>query len=190
MSEASQSQSQVTGDDQASTRAHLRKLSQQLDDRRHEFTSTNSTGLAEVQQKANQLFETSKTEARGTALDAQVLHKVSALGAEQAGNLDKAGESYIRILKSKFGFVTHPHVTSPAHARTELHSQRSRHWCNTPSRRISGSSGKINWQRLGDVIEKCGVYSRAPAITFARTEAKWNKHAVCACRRAPLASGR
>lgn len=44
-----------------------------------------------------------RTESRGAALDANILSTIATLGAEQASNLERKSESYMRNLKAKFG---------------------------------------------------------------------------------------
>ena len=73
----------------ARNRQQLRAMQTQLDNSREEMTAVTSSGLADVQCKANDMFAVSKQEARNSALDASLLHTVSKLGAEQAGKLDK-----------------------------------------------------------------------------------------------------
>jgi len=92
-----------TSEQQAQTRAALRQLDHDLDDNKQRLTETSSTGLVEAQQKANELYKVACTESRGAALDATILNKVATLGAEQAGNLEKKSEGYVRSLKTKFG---------------------------------------------------------------------------------------
>ena len=92
----------LTADSKFKAREELRQLSHQLDESRALLTQTSSKGLAEAQRKANRLFDVAQHEAVGQSLDATVLSKVSNLGAEQAGNLDKQGETFIRKLKASF----------------------------------------------------------------------------------------
>eukprot|EP00967_Tisochrysis_lutea_P094260 scaffold136931_cov32-Tisochrysis_lutea.AAC.8 len=92
-----------TVEEQARTRAALRELERDLDSNKQSLTETRSTGLAEAQKRANELYAISQTESRGAALDATILNKVATLGAEQAGNLEKKSEGFLRSLRQKFG---------------------------------------------------------------------------------------
>jgi len=52
------------------------------------------------------LYDVSKTDSRASALDASILNKTSALGAQQAGNLEKATpDKFVRKLLAKYGFT-------------------------------------------------------------------------------------
>jgi len=102
---ASSSSDAGAGNSVAEVRAKLRTLKQGLEDNRGEYTGTNSSKLTEVLEETNGLYDVSKTDSRAGALDATILNKTSALGAEQAGNLDKATpDKYVRRLLAKYGY--------------------------------------------------------------------------------------
>jgi len=124
--------------DQAQNRKTLREMQRELLDNKPSYTSVTSNGLSKVQQRANEMFSVSATESRSTALDAGILKTVSELGAAQACNLDKAGETFIRQLKSKFAIG------------------------------MGGNSDRtrINWKRLAESVDQLGVYMDVPAVTF------------------------
>jgi len=133
--------SSFSNDELANNRAALRDLHRKLDDNRQNYTSTSNTGLSEVQQEANDRFGKSMQESRGAALDAKLLNKVSVLGAEQAGNLAKKGETFVRTLQNKFG-QTHGGGSS------------------------SADSIKLDWLKLCRQLHEYGVYAHVPAVTF------------------------
>lgn len=88
----------------ARNRAGLREQLKTLEQNRSQLTGLDSHGLVDHCKAANAHFETlTRTDARSTALDAKVMSTIGHLGAEQCGNLDKAGEAYVRMLKSRFG---------------------------------------------------------------------------------------
>ena len=95
----------------AATRKELRAIRQEVGNQKHHYTSTQSTALSQAIDKANGLYEISKTDSRAGALDANLLNVTSALGAEQASNLDKATpEKFIRKLLARFGYASGKHV--------------------------------------------------------------------------------
>ena len=100
---ASSSNSQVGS--VAAARQELRKLTDHVVNNKAEATSTRSDFLGKALDKGNRLYEQVKHDARGAALDANFLAKTSALGADQAGNLEKVTpEKYIAKLRAKYGF--------------------------------------------------------------------------------------
>ena len=89
----------------AQARKELRDLKDQVLNNVAEATSTRSDFLSKALNKANVLYEVTKTDARGAALDASLLSTTSQLGAEQAGNLEKiTPEKYISKLKTHYGY--------------------------------------------------------------------------------------
>lgn len=70
-----------------------------------EATSTRSDYLGKALDKSNCLYDVLKHDARGAAIDATFLSTTSALGAEQAGNLEQhTPDKYIGKLRARFGF--------------------------------------------------------------------------------------
>ncbi len=120
-------------------RAELRKLAAELDDHRAQLTDTASTGLADAQRRANSLFETAQSELVGQTLDATILSKVSHLGAEQAGNLDRQADAYVRKLRAAFGQA------------------------DTAS---AAGGDALNWRKLGDAVDEARIFAHVPALTF------------------------
>jgi len=117
-------------------RQELRELHSEVLANKSEATSTRSGYLGKVLDKANGLFEVTKSDGRGAALDASLLSTTSMLGAEQAGNLEKiTPEKYISRLRAKFGFT-------------------------------SGNSSKIKWQELAQAVADAQIFDLAPAATF------------------------
>ena len=89
----------------ALARQELRRLNDQVVQHRAEATSTRSDYLGKALDKCNHLYDVTKHDARGAALDASFLSTTSMLGAEQAGNLERiTPEKYISKLKAKYGF--------------------------------------------------------------------------------------
>lgn len=94
-----------SGTNVAAARSELRKLTEQVVNNKAEATSTRSNYLGKALDKSNSLYETLKHDARGAAIDASFLSTTSALGAEQAGNLEQhTPEKYIGKLRARFGF--------------------------------------------------------------------------------------
>lgn len=126
----------ATAEDFANNRKNLRALIQQVESNHEELTAVDSSGLAEVQCQANEMFEISRQEARGAALDANLLHGVSRLGAEQAGKLDKQSpEEFVKRLLAKYGMG-------------------------------EGGRQKLNFPILANDLESEGVFRTVPAVTF------------------------
>ena len=88
----------------AGVRKELRQLRENIVDIKNttDFTSTTSNALGKVIDQANCLFDVSKTDSRGSAIDASILNHASRLGAEQAQNLQqKTPDTFIRQLLAK-----------------------------------------------------------------------------------------
>ncbi|EOD18763.1 hypothetical protein EMIHUDRAFT_355518 [Emiliania huxleyi CCMP1516] len=124
--------------EKAGVRAQLRGTLDKLNENRSNLTQTNSRGLCEVQKQTNEIWGKTKTDARSAALDAAVLHQVSVLGAEQAGNLEKKSEGFIRNLRQKYGVGAS----------------------------VDGERSRIHWERLGQAIGEAAIYAHVPAVTF------------------------
>lgn len=125
-------------EEQAKNRKTLRELSRKIETDHESLTQVNSNALAEVQCQANEMFEVSKQEARSAALDANLLHGVSRLGAEQAGKLDKQSpEEFVKRLLAKYGIG-------------------------------GGENGrqKLNFAVLANDLEAEGVFRTVPSATF------------------------
>ena len=92
----------------SSIRAQLRDLKDNVDKHRTEYASTGSSALAGVIDKANSLWQRgAKDDSRAGALDASLLNVTSGIGAEQAGNLDKATPTaFLHKLLMKYKFST------------------------------------------------------------------------------------
>ena len=125
-------------EEQAKNRQALRELSRKIETDHESLTAIDSNALAEVQCEANEMFEVSKQEARSAALDANLLHGVSRLGAEQAGKLDKQSpDEFVKRLLAKYGVG-------------------------------GGESGrpKLNFAVLANDLEAEGVFRTVPSTTF------------------------
>jgi len=102
------SSSSSAGVDHAAVRKELRDLKDNVEKNRGEYASSNSAGLGGVIDKANKLWTSgAKDDSRAGALDASLLNVTSGIGAEQAGNLDKATpEKLLSMLLLKYKFAS------------------------------------------------------------------------------------
>lgn len=88
----------------ARARAQLRSLINQVDDRRAELTSTTSCGISNIIGQANNMYDVTSKDTRTSAVDASLIAKTAALGAEQAGNLEKTTpDAWVKMLAVAFG---------------------------------------------------------------------------------------
>ena len=125
-------------EEQAKNRKTLRELSRKIETDHESLTQVDNNALAEVQCQANEMFEVSKQEARSAALDANLLHGVSRLGAEQAGKLDKQSpEEFVKRLLAKYGVGGGPNGLP-----------------------------KVNFAVLANDLEAEGVFRTVPSTTF------------------------
>ena len=125
-------------EEQAKNRKKLRELARTIETDHESLTQVDSNALAEVQCQANEMFEVSKQEARSAALDANLLHGVSRLGAEQAGKLDKQSpDEFVKRLLAKYGVGGGPNGLP-----------------------------KVNFAVLANDLEAEGVFRTVPSTTF------------------------
>jgi hypothetical protein len=93
-------------DNVATVRQQLRSVHENLLANKSEYTATGSAKLGEVIDTVNKNYEISREEARAAALDASIIRTATALGAEQAGNLEKiTPEKFIIKLKAQYGYM-------------------------------------------------------------------------------------
>ena len=125
-------------EEQAKNRKKLRELARTIETDHESLTQVDSNALAEVQCQANEMFEVSKQEARSAALDANLLHGVSRLGAEQAGKLDKQSpDEFVKRLLARYGVGGGPNGLP-----------------------------KVNFAVLANDLEAEGVFRTVPNTTF------------------------
>jgi len=123
----------------SSIRAQLRDLKDNVDKHRTEYASTGSSALAGVIDKANSLWQRgAKDDSRAGALDASLLKVTSGIGAEQAGNLDKATPTaFLHKLLMKYKF----------------------------SYKFSKGNA-IKWAELASDVAMERIHKQVPAVTF------------------------